>query len=80
MPNNELDSMINELKSELTYFFDLWKNSGPTENGSLMNKIKDIERKIAELENMNSIKTTANITYNQCVINLLVQQNKISEA
>lgn len=80
MNENDILIAIKDLKQEHAYFFDLWKNSGPSESGSLMNKIKDIERKIAELEKMNKTKVPANSITNEYDIPLLVQQNKILEA
>jgi len=53
MSNLSHEKIIHELKKEYAFFLDLWKDSSPTESGSLLNKIKDIERKINELEKLN---------------------------
>lgn len=46
------EQLISELQKEHSYFLDLWKNAGVASGGDLMNKIKDIERKIKELQKM----------------------------
>ncbi len=80
MTAQEIEKLIDDLKKELAYYFDLYKDAGVGTAGDIMNKIKQTDRKIAELQNMKTIKTTATAIEKQYDISILVQQNKITEA
>ncbi len=45
-------NIYNDLKKQHKEFLDLWKDTSPATSGDLMIKIKDIERKIKEIENL----------------------------